>query len=81
MKLISWNVNGIRAALNKGFMDYFNEMDADIFCLQETKCQVGQVTLELDGYYQYWNAAVKKKGIQALLFLLKKRANFSGLWY
>ncbi len=60
MKLISWNVNGIRAALKKGFMEYFNEMDADVFCLQETKCQVGQVELELDGYHQYWNAAVKK---------------------
>ncbi len=60
MKLISWNVNGIRAALKKGFMDYFNEMDADIFCLQETKCQVGQVELDLPGYHQYWNAAVKK---------------------
>lgn len=60
MKLISWNVNGIRAALGKGFMDFFNEADADIFCLQETKCQVGQVELELPGYFQYWNAADKK---------------------
>ncbi len=60
MKLISWNVNGIRAALKKGFMDYFEEMDADIFCIQETKCQLGQVELELEGYHQYWNAAVKK---------------------
>lgn len=60
MKLISWNVNGIRAVLKKGFMDYFNAMDADIFCLQETKCQVGQVELDLEGYHQYWNAAVKK---------------------
>ncbi len=60
MKLISWNVNGIRAVLKKGFMDYFNEMNADIFCLQETKCQVGQVELELEGYHQYWNAAEKK---------------------
>lgn len=60
MKFISWNVNGIRAALKKGFMDYFNTMDADIFCLQETKCQVGQVELDLPGYHQYWNAAVKK---------------------
>lgn len=60
MKLISWNVNGIRAALKKGFMDYFEAMDADIFCLQETKCQVGQVELDLEGYHQYWNAAVKK---------------------
>lgn len=59
-KFISWNVNGIRAALKKGFMDYFNEVDADIFCVQETKCQVGQVELDLPGYHQYWNAAVKK---------------------
>ncbi len=72
MKLISWNVNGIRAALNKGFMDYFNEMDADIFCLQETKCQVGQVTLELDGYYQYWNAAVKKGYSGTAIFTKKE---------
>lgn len=60
MKLISWNVNGIRAALGKNFMEYFKEADADIFALQETKCQVGQVDLELEGYHQYWNAAVKK---------------------
>lgn len=60
MKFISWNVNGIRACVNKGFLDYFNEMDADFFCVQETKCQEGQIVLELDGYYQYWNSAVKK---------------------
>lgn len=60
MKLISWNVNGIRACLGKGFMDFFKEADADIFCLQETKCQVGQVKLDLPGYHQYWNAAEKK---------------------
>lgn len=60
MKLISWNVNGIRACLTKGFMDYFNEMDADFFCIQESKCQAGQVDLPLDGYYQYWNYAQKK---------------------
>lgn len=60
MKLISWNVNGLRACLGKGFMDYFNEMDADIFCLQEIKLQVGQVEMELPGYNQYWNYAVKK---------------------
>ena len=59
-KMISWNVNGIRAALTKGFIDFFNEVDADIFCLQETKCQVGQVEIELPGYHQYWNAAEKK---------------------
>jgi len=60
MKLISWNVNGIRANLKKGFMDYFKQLDADIFCLQETKMQEGQVELELDGYHQYWNSAEKK---------------------
>lgn len=60
MKLISWNVNGIRANLKKGFMDYFKELDADIFCLQETKMQEGQIELELEGYYQYWNSAQKK---------------------
>ena len=59
-KMISWNVNGIRAALTKGFLDFFKEIDADIFCLQETKCQVGQVEIDLPGYYQYWNAAEKK---------------------
>ena len=60
MKLISWNVNGLRACLEKGFLDYFQEMDADVFCLQETKLQAGQHDLELPGYHQYWNYAVKK---------------------
>lgn len=60
MKCVSWNVNGIRACLTKGFLEYFNEVNADLFCVQETKCQVGQVTLDLPGYHQYWNAAVKK---------------------
>ncbi|HEY8420960.1 MAG TPA: exodeoxyribonuclease III [Thermoclostridium sp.] len=60
MKLVSWNVNGIRACLEKGFMDFFNSSEADIFCVQETKVQQGQVQLDLDGYYQYWNYAVKK---------------------
>jgi len=60
MRMISWNVNGIRANLNKGFLDYFKELDADIFCLQETKMQIGQIELELEGYHQYWNAAEKK---------------------
>lgn len=60
MKLVSWNVNGIRASLTKGFLEYFNETNADIFCLQETKVQEGQVTLDLPGYYQYWHYAVKK---------------------
>ncbi len=60
MKLISWNVNGIRACLNKGFDDFFKEVNADIFCIQETKCQEGQVDLEYDGYESYWNSAEKK---------------------
>lgn len=60
MKFISWNVNGIRACVNKGFLDYFKEVDADIFCLQETKLQQGQIELDLEGYYQYWNYAEKK---------------------
>lgn len=60
MKLISWNVNGLRACMNKGFMDFFNEVDADIFCLQETKMQREQADFEFPGYEQYWNSAVKK---------------------
>ncbi len=60
MKLISWNVNGLRACLGKGFLDYFQRADADVFCLQETKLQAGQVELELPGYHQYWNYAEKK---------------------
>lgn len=60
MKFVSWNVNGLRACVRKGFLDYFNEIDADIFCIQETKLQEGQIELELDGYYQYWNYAERK---------------------
>ncbi len=60
MKLISWNVNGLRAAVTKGFMDVFNELDADMFCLQETKLQPEQIEMILPGYEQYWNSAVKK---------------------
>ncbi|MGN1155786.1 MAG: exodeoxyribonuclease III [Agathobacter sp.] len=60
MKFISWNVNGLRACVQKGFLEYFKEMDADFFCLQETKLQAGQITLDLPGYYQYWNYAEKK---------------------
>lgn len=60
MKLISWNVNGIRACVGKGFMDFFKEADADIFCIQETKMQEGQLELDMPGYYQYWNFAEKK---------------------
>ena len=60
MKLISWNVNGLRACVKKGFLDFFYEADADIFCVQETKLQEGQIQLELEGYEQYWNCAEKK---------------------
>lgn len=60
MKFISWNVNGIRACVQKGFLDFFQEADADIFCIQETKMQEGQLDLELPGYHQYWNYAVRK---------------------
>lgn len=60
MKFISWNVNGIRACVQKGFTEFFKEADADIFCIQETKMQEGQLELETPGYYQYWNYAVKK---------------------
>lgn len=60
MKLISWNVNGLRACVTKGFLDFFNQEDADIFCLQETKLQPHQISLELEGYHQYWHSAEKK---------------------
>lgn len=60
MKLVSWNVNGLRSALNKDFMESFNKLGADIFCLQETKMQQGQAEIELAGYEEYWNSAVKK---------------------
>jgi len=60
MKFISWNVNGIRACVQKGFMDFFQEIDADIFCIQESKMQAGQLELDTPGYHQYWNYAVKK---------------------
>ena len=60
MKLISWNVNGLRACVGKGFLDFFHAADADVVCLQETKLQPGQIELDLPGYEQYWNSAVKK---------------------
>ena len=71
MKLISWNVNGIRACVGKNFMEFFNEVDADIFCLQETKLQENQIDLKLDGYHQYWNYA-KKKGYSGTAIFTKK---------
>lgn len=60
MKLVSWNVNGIRACVKKGFIEYFHKVNADIFCIQESKLQEGQIELQLDGYDQYWNYAVRK---------------------
>lgn len=60
MKLISWNVNGIRACVNKGFKDFFKKVNADVFCIQETKCQKDQIDLEFEGYYSFWNSAEKK---------------------
>lgn len=71
LKLISWNVNGIRAIIKKNFMEFFREVDADIFCLQETKCQEGQVELDLEGYHQYWNYA-EKKGYSGTAIFTKK---------
>ena len=71
MKFISWNVNGLRACVQKGFLDIFNEIDADIFCLQETKLQKGQIDLELPGYHQYWNYA-EKKGYSGTAVFTKK---------
>ena len=73
MKLISWNVNGLRACVKKGFLDYFKEQDADIFCIQESKLQAGQINLdeELKDYYQYWNYA-EKKGYSGTAIFTKK---------
>ena len=59
-KFISWNVNGLRACVGKGFLDFFREIDADVFCIQESKLQEGQIDLDLPGYHQYWNYALKK---------------------
>ena len=72
MKFISWNVNGLRACVQKGFLDFFKEADADIFCIQETKMQEGQLELETEGYYQYWNSAVKKGYAGTAVFTKKE---------
>jgi exodeoxyribonuclease-3 len=78
MKLISWNVNGLRAALKKGFQDFFNEVNADIFCIQETKMQEGQIeNFELEGYSQYWNSAVKKGYSGTAVFTKREPINVS----
>lgn len=73
MRLISWNVNGLRACVQKGFLEFFNEIDADIFCIQESKMQEGQLNLELNGYYQYWNYA-EKKGYSGTAIFSKEEA-------
>lgn len=72
MKMISWNVNGLRACMNKGFNQFFEETDADIFCLQETKLQEGQIDFKPDGYFCYWNYA-KKKGYSGTAVFTKKK--------
>lgn len=71
MKLISWNVNGLRACVQKGFNEFFNEIDADVFCIQESKLQEGQIDFNPDGYYSYWNYA-KKKGYSGTAIFTKK---------
>ena len=71
MRLVSWNVNGLRAVMGKNFMEFFNEIDADIFCLQETKLQAGQIEMDLPGYHQYWNYA-DKKGYSGTAVFTKK---------
>ena len=75
MKFISWNVNGLRACMGKGFMDYFNSVDADFFCLQETKLQPDQIEMELPGYEQYWHSAEKKGYSGTALFTKHKPLN------
>lgn len=80
MKLISWNVNGIRACVQKGFLDFFHEADADIFCIQETKMQEGQLNLELERYHQYWNYAVKKGYSGTAVFTKKNHYRYPMDW-
>ena len=74
MKLISWNVNGLRACINKGFIQFFRSVEADIFCLQETKMQQGQADIELEDYEEYWNSAVKK-GYSGTAVFSRNKAN------
>ncbi|MFS0781752.1 exodeoxyribonuclease III [Bacillus sp. 1P06AnD] len=77
MKFVSWNVNGIRACVKKGFLDYFHQVDADIFCIQETKLQEGQIELELEGYHQYWNYAEKKGYSGTAIFTKQEPLSYS----
>lgn len=73
MKFISWNVNGLRACVQKGFLDFYNSIDADFFCIQESKLQAGQIDLDLLGYHQYWNYA-EKKGYSGTAIFAKNEA-------
>ena len=77
MKLVSWNVNGIRACVQKGFLEFFNKVNADIFCIQESKLQEGQIDLNLEGYYDYWNYAQKKGYSGTAIFTKKKPISVS----
>lgn len=77
MKLISWNVNGLRAVMKKGFMDIFNELDADIFALQETKLSANQIEMDLEDYFEYWNYAEKKGYSGTAIFAKKEAMNVS----
>ena len=77
MRLVSWNVNGLRAVMGKNFMEFFNEIDADIFCLQETKLQEGQIEMQLPGYHQYWNYADKKGYSGTAIFTKKEPVSVS----
>ena len=77
MKLISWNVNGLRAVMNKGFMDFFEAIDADVFCVQETKLQEGQIDFAPEGYYVFWNSAIKKGYSGTAVFSKTKPINVS----
>lgn len=76
-KFISWNVNGLRACMEKGFYDYFKEVDADIFCVQETKLQEGQIDFSPEGYYSYWNYAEKKGYSGTAIFTKEKPTSVS----
>lgn len=76
-KLVSWNVNGLRACMDKGFMDFFDEVDADVFCLQEIKLQAGQIDWQKDGYHAYWNYAEKKGYSGTAIFTKEEPLNVS----
>ena len=76
MRFISWNVNGLRACMQKGFMEFFKDVDGDFFCLQETKLQAGQIEMDLPGYQQFWNYA-EKKGYSGTAIFAKSEPSLS----